>query len=183
MIRWLCLLCWMVAAPALAHGGEEHGEASPPVASARGDAHVLGATGDVFEVVLEHPEHGEGGRTPVRVLVAETDTNAPVLGAQVELTLTGPSVQKLAPKMDSPGVYLADAELPVGAEFAAVVTVTRGDAVDVLSLGMVHLEPEEHASAQGSGASKTWLLALAAGVGLAGIGAWTLARRMRRVTP
>jgi hypothetical protein len=183
MRRLAFLLLWLVAAPALAHGGEDHGEAPPPVASAGGEAHVLSATGDVFEVVLEHPRHGEGGRTPLRVLVAETDTNAPVAGAQVELTLTGPTAQKLAPRMDSPGVYLADAELPVGAEFAAVATVTRGEAMDVLALGTVHLEPEESSAAHGGHASRRWILALVAGVGLLGVGAWVMARRMRRVTP
>ncbi len=178
-----CLLLCLLAAPALAHGGEDHGEAPRPVASTQGEAHVLGATGDVFEVVLSHPRQGEGRRTPLRVLVAETDTNAPVSGAQVELTLTGATVQTLAPRMDSPGVYLAEAELPVGAELAAVATVTRGDTVDVLALGTVHLEPEASAAGQGAQASMRWIVWGAVGLGLLGLGAWGMARRIRRVTP
>jgi hypothetical protein len=151
--------------------------------SAQGEVHALGATGDVFEVVLKHPRHGEGGKTLVRVFVAEADTNAPVSGAQVELMLTGATLQKLAPRMDSAGVYLVEADLPVGAELAAVATITRGETVDVLALGMVHLEPEESAAAHGEHASVRWPLAVAAGVGLLGLVAWGVARRRRRMTP
>jgi hypothetical protein len=179
-----CLLLCLLAAPVLAHGGEEHGEAPrPAVGSAQGESHVLGATGDVFEVVLEHPRHSAGGKTPLRVFVAEVDTNAPVSDAEVELTLTGSTVQKLMPRMDSPGVYQAEAELPVGAEFAAVTTVTRGDSVDVLALGTVHLEPEESTSSSGAHTSALWVLAVVGGVGILGAVAWSVARRRRRTAP
>lgn len=179
-----CVLLCLLASQVLAHGGEDHGEEPrPAVGSAQGEAHVLGATGDVFEVVLEHPRHGEGGRTPLRVFVAEVDTNAPVSGAQVELTLTGPTLQKLTPRMGSPGVYLAEAELPVGAEFAAAATVTRGEAMDVLALGTVHLEPEESAAASGEPSPARWPLAVVGGLGVLGLVAWGVARRRRRVTP
>jgi hypothetical protein len=182
-MRHLCpLLLWLLAAPVFAHGGEDHGDAPKPVSSLEAGTHVLGATGDVFEVVLKHPEHGEGGKTPLRVLVAETDTNAPVSAAEVELTLTGPTVQALKPKMESPGVYQAEAELPVGAEFAAVATVTRGETVDVLALGVVHLEPEESAAAHDGASSRGgWRLgAVLAVVGVLALVAWARARRMRR---
>ena len=183
MRRGFFLLAWLLASSALAHGGEDHGEAAASVASMQGEVHVLGATGDAFEVVLKHPAHGEGGRTLLRVFIAEADSNAPVSGAQVELTLTGPSVQALKPKMDSPGVYLAEADLPVEAEFAAVATVTRGDSVDVLSLGTVHLEPEEVAAAGASGSSKGGLIVVGvAGLAVLAFCAWWMARRMRRVT-
>jgi hypothetical protein len=184
-MRRLCsLLLCLLAASALAHGGEDHGKASQPVGSMEGETHVLGATGDVFEVVLKHPEHGAGGKTPLRVYVAETDTNAPVSGAEVELTLTGPTVQALKPRMDSPGAYQTEAELPVGAEFAAVATITRGEAVDVLALGVVHLEEEASSSQRGSGSLRGWLLGgVLGGVGVLALAAWAMARRMRRATP
>ncbi|HEX8698926.1 MAG TPA: hypothetical protein VF815_08815 [Myxococcaceae bacterium] len=183
MRRGCFLLVWLLASSALAHGGDDHGEGPAPVASMQGEVHALGAIGDVFEVVLKHPAHGEGGKTPLRMFVAEAETNAPVSGAQVELTLTGPSVQALKPKMDSPGVYLAEADLPVEAEFAAVATVTRGDTVDVLSLGTVHLEHEEAAAAVAGGSSKGGLI-VAGAVGLAALAfcAWWMARRLRRAT-
>jgi hypothetical protein len=183
MRRLSCLLLCLLATSSLAHEGEAHEEARAPVASMQGEVHALSATGDVFEVVLKHPAHGEGGKTPLRVFVAEVDTNAPVSGAQVELTLTGPTTQALTPKMDSPGVYRVEAELPLGAEFAAVATVTRGETVDVLTLGEVHIEADESPSAQGAGASTGWLVGVVALVGALGLVAWGMARRMRRVTP
>jgi hypothetical protein len=185
MRRVCLLLICLLAAPVLAHGGDDHGDAPLAVSSMQDETHVLAATGDIFEVVLKHPEHGEGGKTPLRVFVAEANTNAPVSGAQVELTLTGPTVQALKPRMESPGVYQAEAELPVGAEFAAVATVTRGEAVDVLALGVVHLEPEESPGGHGDGgSSRGWLLgAVVGGLGVLALGAWARTRRMRRATP
>jgi hypothetical protein len=183
MRRLACLLSWLLAAQALAHEGEDHGKAPPAVSSPQGEEHVLAATGGAFEVVLKHPRHGEGGRTPLRMFVAEADTNAPVSGAQVELTLTGSSMQALTPRMDSPGAYRVEADLPVGAEFAAVATITRGEAVDVLALGVVHLEPEESATGHGGGSSLGWLLGGVAAVGVLALGVWAWARRMRRETP
>jgi hypothetical protein len=181
MRRGVFMMAWLLASSVLAHGGEDHGEASAPVSSMRGEVHALGALGDAFEVVLKHPAHGEGGRTPLRVFVAEADSNAPVSGAQVELTLTGPGVQALKPKMDSPGVYLAEAELPAGAEFVAVATVTRGETVDVVALGAVHLEPEVVADALTGGSSKGLILVAGlAGLAALSFGSWWVSRRMRR---
>ncbi|MCP3164943.1 hypothetical protein [Myxococcus qinghaiensis] len=146
-MRGLVLLAGL-SLPVLAHEGAAHGET---VSVSRSDEtqHVLSATGDVFEVVLKHPEHSEAAKTPVRLWVADVETNAPVSSAHLELTLTGTTVQTLVPKLQSPGVYVADAELSPGAELAAVVTVTRGNDLDVLALGTVHLS-SEHDSADAS---------------------------------
>lgn len=172
------LLSLSLPGVALAHEGESHGQ-KPPVATPGEAQHVLAATGDVFEVVLKHPEHAEGPKTPLRVLVADSATNAPVSGAQVELTLTGASVQALVPKMESPGIYVTEAELAPEVELAAVATVTRGDAVDVLALGTVHVEAEDHDdhSAMENG-WQGW--ATAGGVALlVAVGAWWVSRRKR----
>ncbi|MBZ4415330.1 hypothetical protein [Myxococcus sp. RHSTA-1-4] len=174
----LVAVCLALPGVAAAHGGESHGEA--PRAPTPGEAqHVLAATGDVFEVVLKHPEHAEGPRTPLRVLVADSETNAPVSGARVELTLTGSAVQSLVPKMESPGIYVAEAELSPEVELAAVATVTRGDAVDVLALGTVHVEAEdeEHAGEQ-RGAELAWSVAGGVAV-LVALGALWVWRRKR----
>ncbi|MFY2564405.1 hypothetical protein ACN469_42850 [Corallococcus terminator] len=142
------LLMVGMSLPVLAHEGATHGDTA--TASMSGEAlHVLSATGDVFEVVLKHPEHAEAAKAPVRLWVADVETNAPVSSAHLELTLTGSTVQTLVPKLQSPGVYVVDAELPPGAELAAVVTVTRGNDLDVLALGTVHLS-SEHAAADAS---------------------------------
>jgi hypothetical protein len=178
-------MLWMLPLVALplvagAHEGEPHGKA-PEVSTPGAEVHVLAATGDVFEVVLKHPEHAEGPKTPVRVLVAESATNAPVSGAQVELTLTGAAVQSLVPRMESPGIYVVEAELVPEVELAAVATVTRGDAVDVLALGTVHVEAEHEAAHEDDahhGAELGW--GIAGGVALmVAAGAWWVSRRKR----
>lgn len=173
----VCTLA-LLASPTLAHEGESHG--GPAVSSVVRDAqHVLAATGDVFEVVLKHPEHSDTPKTLVRIWVAETETNAPVSGAQVELTLTGGTVQKLSPRMLSAGVYEAEALLEPETEWAAVVTVTRGNDVDVLALGTVHLE-EDHDTSSATGATGSWRWGAVGGASLlAVIGAWWSSRRKK----
>nr|BDT31447.1 LPXTG cell wall anchor domain-containing protein [Myxococcus sp. MH1] len=172
---WMCAL---LALPALAHEGESHG--GPVVSSGVRDAqHVLAATGDVFEVVLKHPEHSETPKTQVRIWVAETETNAPVSGAQVELTLTGSTVQKLPARMLSAGVYETEALLEPETEWAAVVTVTRGNDVDVLALGTVHLE-DDHDTSGATGATEGWRWGAVGGASLlAVVGAWWTSRRKK----
>jgi hypothetical protein len=174
--RMLAVLCFSLSTLAGAHEGESHGE-KPSMPTPGEGLHVLAATGDLFEVVLKHPEHADGPKTPVRLLVADSATNAPVSGAQVELTLTGAAVQSLVPRMESPGIYVAEAELAPEAELAAVATVTRGDAVDVLALGTVHVEAEEEAHATGNGL-RGW--GVAGGVALlVAAGARWVSRRKR----
>ncbi len=182
---WM-LLAVAVGLPAVAraHEGEDHG--APTVSTANAGMHVLAATGDVFEVVLKHAEHAEGPKTAMRMLVSETDTNAPVSGAQVELTLTGPAVLALTPLMESPGIYVAEAELAPEVEFAAVATVTRGDAVDVLALGTVHVEEEHEGEEHGEAAHHAeaasgvprWVV-VGGVILLVAVGAWVVFRRKR----
>jgi hypothetical protein len=173
-------LAWLgLSLPALAHEGAPHAEPAPVVGTSE-NAHVLGATGDVFEVVLKHPEHAVGAKTPVRLFVAEASTNAPVSGAQVELALTGARTQALTPKMEAPGTYVVDAELSPGAEWAAVATVTRGDQVDVLALGTVHVDPEEeHDEGRSQGASKPVVIGVGASALLVAVAASRALRRKK----
>lgn len=173
----MLVTCLALSWTAGAHEGESHGE-KPTVVTPGEAQHVLAATGEVFEVVLKHAEHAEGPKTPVRLFVADSATNAPVSGAQVELTLTGASVQSLVPKMESPGVYVTEAELAPEVELAAVATVTRGNSVDVLALGTVHVETEHGDDHEVADGRLGW--AVAGGVALlVAAGAWWVARRKR----
>lgn len=177
----LAAMCLALPAVAGAHEGEPHG-AAPSKPTVQESLHVLAATGDVFEVVLKHPEHASGPKTVMRVLVAESATNAPVSGAQVELTLTGAAVQSLVPRMESPGIYVTEAELAPEVELAAVATVTRGDSVDVLALGTVHVEAEtQEKLADPQANADGWLAwGVAGGVAvMVAAGAWWMSRRKR----
>ncbi|MCP3135764.1 hypothetical protein [Pyxidicoccus xibeiensis] len=176
----LTAVCLSLPVVAGAHEGESHG-AAPARVPMQEALHVLAATGDVFEVVLKHPEQPTGPKTPLRLLVADSMTNAPVSGAQVELTLTGAAVQSLVPRMESPGVYVAEAELKPEQELVAVATVTRGDSVDVLALGTVHVDAETSEGSEDHEHADGWLAwGVAGGVALmVGAGAWWVSRRKR----
>src|SRR5215212_1465566 len=71
----------------LAHNGEDHGEKAAPIITQEGA--VITATGKAFEAVIKIPYAPLGSETKARVMISEYETNAPVSGADLDLTFKG----------------------------------------------------------------------------------------------
>lgn len=177
----LLLLASTVPGLAAAHGGEDHGDAKPaPAALVQGVS--AGAMGETFEVLVKAPHSEPNEATELRVFVADARTNAPLTGAEVELSFLGASEVKLpATPSESAGLYTASATFPSEGHWEAMATVRRGNATEVLSLGAweveeAHVEHEE-AEHEGFGA-KTGVFALL-GLGVAGAALWAVRRTLR----
>ncbi|MFZ5469574.1 MAG: hypothetical protein ACOZIN_09065 [Myxococcota bacterium] len=162
----LALSLLLPPAAVLAHGGEDHGEKKPTV-SVGEKAPSAGGAGDLFEVLVKYKPTPAGEATELKVFVADVKTNEPISGAEVELTFTGKGELRATPtSTDSPGIYLASVTFPADGELDAVVSVSRGEEADLITLGTVRagvppeaVAPHEH---PGSG----WWMTLA-GVGVA----------------
>ncbi|WP_430913395.1 efflux RND transporter periplasmic adaptor subunit [Methylobacterium sp. sgz302541] len=122
----VALLAAVLAEPALAHDGHDHGAAQPPVSKTiapRGEA-----LSDAFELVAT-PRDGT-----LTLFLDRFRTNEPVTGATVEIeTPEGPRTAIAAPD----GGYALPApwlSKPGRHEFAA--TVTAGEEVDVLAVSV-----------------------------------------------
>lgn len=167
-----------LAAPADAHDGHDHGAPAPVVAPA-GGPRFAAATG-TFELVgaLE-------GRRLV-LWLDRTDTNAPVLGASVELDLGG---RALVARPDGE-VYVVQLDAaPAPGTLPVAATVVAGTDADVLA-GELRIDPPAAAAAgpadaggrpRGSDDRDTMrLAAVGAGAALvAGLLGWLAGRRRR----
>ena len=171
-----------LAAPSLtshAHGGEDHGDAAAPapVASAAPRAQ---AQSEDFELVAEVQ-----GQALV-LFLDRFDSNAPVVGAQVEVDSGGPPAMAAE---TAPGVYrVAASPWTQPGRHALTVSVQAGDTADLLSATLDVPAAAAAAPAAplavGSPAtiSKRSLWALAGALALAALGGFTWLRR-RASTP
>ncbi len=181
----LLILTSAVCAPiSFAHGGEDHGEKGAAAVSigAATSAHVAHA-GD-WEVVVKHPSVAPDAETGARVFVSRFETNEPIAGARVVVTLTGVGaapIEVAATAADAlPGMYEAKLPaLPEGA-YQLAARVEHGGQTATAEYGALHIAPPALVADAGAGSSwaRTGLLALALLVGL-GLVATFLYRIMR----
>jgi hypothetical protein len=131
------LVMLAITLSASAHEGHTHAEpaAAPALDPLTNRISVSGA-GELFEATIVFSNSAEEGEVPLRVLVAEKASNAPVSDATVELTLAGgPQDLTLRPTpAGEPGVYLTTAPLASGVAYSVLVDITRGEASDFFSV-------------------------------------------------
>ena len=163
LIRLHCLLAALaVTAFAHGHGGDDHNapEAVPMASAARLSFSGVGDTLELTIVSIEDHIH-EGDAVPLLLYLAERDTNAPVDGATISLTLSGGTedVAIAAEATGNPGVYRASAMLLPGTDYSVLAEVSGANVTDIIAVDDMVLpgEPEaphdeeetgEHASPQ-----------------------------------
>ncbi|MDP2342727.1 MAG: efflux RND transporter periplasmic adaptor subunit [Deltaproteobacteria bacterium] len=123
---------------ALAHGGEDHGAPPPPPMSGDSGTRTASASTSAVELVARWPAVPAEQAFPLRVLISDFETNAPVEGAAITLDLSDPKGASL-PSLTlaattSPGIYEAKATATLNATHAGTVTIVAGDLVDVVAL-------------------------------------------------
>lgn len=156
------------ALPALAGPGHDHGDAP---ATAGGPALPrFVAHSDLFEAV------GVLSDSELSILVDRYDSNAPVLGARVELE-SGGTKATAAFHADHGDYSAPGAPFQKPGTYAITLTITAGEETDLLVGELV--VPDPHATTSDAGETRTWLRwanGLAALLGLAVI---TVAVRRR----
>jgi RND family efflux transporter MFP subunit len=171
----LFALCIAQSLPAVAHEGHDHAEeaqAAPAAVAGGGARRVAVMSSEIYEAVIEpHGDH-------FAIWLDRYDTNEPVTGARIEVTL-----DELAPLQAleaEPGVY--DVDLPEGFDTAAAVSfqlVISGAAGDDLLGGTLE------AAADAEHAHDAWYtgtrgLLLAGGIAIVLVLIAVLALRARR---
>ncbi len=171
--RWLrATLTGLLLAPALAlaHGGEPHGSARTQHDDAPGHAHTarraaIWGTGDHFEVLLKHGPAPRGEPMELELFVADAQSNAPVEGAEVSLTLVRDrELLARAKPSELAGRYVAEVQLPGSGEYEAVASVGKDGHIDLVTLGAFEVATPEAAPK-----SARWMWAGAAAVLLLGL--------------
>lgn len=179
-MKFLRIFCVAVAlaAPPLtshAHGGEDHGNAPAPapVASAAPRAQ---AQSEDFELVAEVQGQGQA----LVLFLDRFDSNAPVVGAQVEVDGGGPPTMAAE---TAPGVYRVSAgPWTQPGRHALTVSVQAGDTADLLSATLdvpaaAAAAPAAPLAVGSPATTKRSLWALAGALALAALGGFTWLRR------
>jgi hypothetical protein len=137
---WLAVLvASLLPATALGHGDESHAD-SPGSLVGPQSTEAAGGLGDLYEVLVKYPPGPAGPPMVLRVFVADDASNEPVPGAEVTLTLTGVKVLKITARpSDTLGIYQAEVSFPTDGDYEAVATVTRGEHIDLVTLGPIHV--------------------------------------------
>ena len=182
----LLLLGWLLlAGPALAHGGEDHGEGGKAAAPAGATSFSVAALSEQFEVLLRY-EPLEGGRpADLRLFLSDYATNAPIKGARLTLTNPEDATLKWAVTEQAPGVYLVEGQFPANKTYSFALNAVASDKADLLLLEGIKVGEKLPAAATTAPAAPSlfasWktMLALVGAFGL-GIGLTALLLRRRR---
>ncbi|AMR29352.1 hypothetical protein A0257_21130 [Hymenobacter psoromatis] len=187
LLKLLLLLAWLAAAPAFAHGGEDHGDAAKATPAAGATTFSAVATSDQFEVLLRYPPLQPGGDADMRFFLADFATNAPIRGAK--LTFTSPEDPKLKFEVTEkgPGEYLVETNFPAKKTYSLTAQIVAGSQADLLLLEGIAVGKALPVAAAPVPAAQPWLSwktgLLLLGTFLLGSAAAALLLRRRRPAP
>lgn len=153
------LLClWLVVAllssgSATANGGDVHG--TPPVAlpsAAVPGLETRESHSELYELLIKYSPPVPGEKTHLGVFLSDYRTNEPVAGATIELEMG--DVKVTAKPGQSPGFYVAEVTFPGTGTFEPIVSISRGDSSDLLTLPEITVGTP----AAGTTGSPRWLI-------------------------
>ncbi|MCY7374669.1 MAG: copper resistance protein CopC [Pyrinomonadaceae bacterium] len=175
-INLLAAVLWSVflAAPAFAHGDEDHGEAeTKTVSSAKGTVTRTARAGE-FEIMLKHAPLEPDAATSAKLFITRYGTNEPFGGASPTVEITAPdgkTFEASEVKADAPGSYslklplLAEGNYTILARFSAA---GKSDTATFSAVAVEHSHTETLAEAGSWAQSALMVLAALIVLGLFG---------------
>jgi len=187
MRKTLFLLLWplLVAIAALAHGGEDHGDAKAATPAGATTFSAV-ATSEQFEVLLRYAPLKPGADADMSLFLSDFATNAPIKGAKFIFTSPEDPKLKFETTEKGPGEYLVETTFPAKKAYSMTVQVSAGAQADLLLLEGIAVGKELLVAAPAVAAApwlswKTGLLLLS--TFLLGVATAALLLRRRRGTP
>ena len=188
MRKILFLLLWplLVATAALAHGGEDHGDAKAATPAGATTFSVV-ATSEQFEVLLRYAPLKPGADADMRLFLSDFATNAPIKGAKFIFTSPEDPKLKFETTEKGPGEYLVETTFPAKKAYSMTVQVSAGAQADLLLLEGLVVGKELPVAAAPAATAQPWLTwktgLLLLGTFLLGVVAAALLIRRRRPAP
>ena len=189
MRKTLFLLLWplLVATAALAHGGEDHGDAKAAATPAGATTFSAVATSEQFEVLLRYAPLKPGADADMRLFLSDFATNAPIQGAKFIFTSPEDPNLKFETTEKGPGEYLVETTFPAKKAYSMTVQVSAGTQADLLLLEGLVVGKELPVAAAPAAVAQPWLTwktgLLLLGTFLLGVAAAALLIRRRRPAP
>ena len=188
MRKTLFLLLWplLVATTALAHGGEDHGDAKAATLAGATTFSAV-ATSEQFEVLLRYAPLKPGADADMRLFLSDFATNAPIKGAKFIFTSPEDPKLKFETTEKGPGEYLVETTFPAKKAYSMTVQVSAGAQADLLLLEGLVVGKELPVAAAPVAMAQPWLTwktgLLLLGTFLLGVAAAALLIRRRRPAP
>ena len=188
MRKTLFLLLWplLVATTALAHGGEDHGDAKAATPAGATTFSAV-ATSEQFEVLLRYAPLKPGADADMRLFLSDFATNAPIKGAKFIFTSPEDPKLKFETTEKGPGEYLVETTFPAKKAYSMTVQVSAGAQADLLLLEGLVVGKELPVAAAPVAMAQPWLTwktgLLLLGTFLLGVAAAALLIRRRRPAP
>ena len=185
MRKPLFLLLWplLVATAALAHGGEDHGDAKAATPAGATTFSAV-ATSEQFEVLLRYAPLKPGAGADMRLFLSDFATNAPIKGAKFIFTSPEDPKLKFETTEKGPGEYLVETTFPAKKAYSMTVQVSAGTQADLLLLEGLVVGKELPVAAAPVAMAQPWLTwktgLLLLGTFLLGVAAAALLIRRRR---
>ena len=116
------------------HEGEQHASDTP--LSVRQQSNSIYGVGDTYELTIAYPRFKPGENLPLRLFLANLETNRPIVGADLSLTMSGPGVEQIIKPTaaDRPGEYHAGIEVNADATYSFLVEVSTKETSDLFSI-------------------------------------------------
>ena len=188
MRKTLFLLLWplLVVTAALAHGGEDHGDAKATTPAGATTFSAV-ATSEQFEVLLRYAPLKPGADADMRLFLSDFATNAPIKGAKFIFTSPEDPKLKFETTEKGPGEYLVETTFPAKKAYSMTVQVSAGAQADLLLLEGLVVGKELPVAAVPAAMAQPWLTwktgLLLLGTFLLGVAAAALLIRRRRPAP
>ena len=188
MRKTLFLLLWplLVVTAALAHGGEDHGDAKAATPAGATTFSAV-ATSEQFEVLLRYAPLKPGADADMSLFLSDFATNAPIKGAKFIFTSPEDPKLKFETTEKGPGEYLVETTFPAKKAYSMTVQVSAGAQADLLLLEGLVVGKELPVAAVPAAMAQPWLTwktgLLLLGTFLLGVAAAALLIRRRRPAP
>ena len=188
MRKTLFLLLWplLVATAAIAHGGEDHGDAKTATPAGATTFSAV-ATSEQFEVLLRYAPLKLGADADMRLFLSDFATNEPIKGAKFIFTSPEDPKLKFETTEKGPGEYLVETTFPAKKAYSMTVQVSAGAQADLLLLEGLVVGKELPVAAVPAAMAQPWLTwktgLLLLGTFLLGVAATALLIRRRRPAP
>ena len=135
MKRLLIILFWLPVL-AIAHGGEDHGDAkkasTPPTGYFSSEAFS-----DKYELLVKYGPLIPGKEAILKLFISEYHTNKPIDTAGLTITIAGnPNIKVTAKRLDN-GVYELKAILPEKKAYNLVVNINSANGADLIQVNNI----------------------------------------------
>jgi hypothetical protein len=117
-----------------AHEGEQHSTVAPTPVGQK--SYSISGAGETYELTIAYPPFKPGQVVPLRLFLANLETNQPIVNDELSLPLIGPRLeQTIKPTTtDRPGEYRAETKVNSDASHSFLVEVSTKASSDLFSI-------------------------------------------------